>query len=97
VRTPAEPNVPTVREAGYPALTLDGLVGLFGPPSMPLTLRRRITADFAAVADKTIADRLAITGQALNVGGPEEFARSIDEQRAKIAEFAKMLGIKPMP
>jgi tripartite-type tricarboxylate transporter receptor subunit TctC len=97
VRTPAQPHVPTVGEAGYPALTLDGLVGLFGPPGMPLTLRQRISADFAAVADKKIADRLAITGQALNVGGPEEFAKSIDEQRAKIAEFANMLGVKPMP
>jgi tripartite-type tricarboxylate transporter receptor subunit TctC len=97
VRTPAEPDVPTVKEAGYPALTLDGLVGLFGPPGMPLALRRQITADFAAAADKKIGERLALTGQALNVGGPEEFAKSIDEQRAKIAEFAKMLGIKPMP
>ena len=28
------PDIPTVAEAGYPALTIDGLVGLFGPPSM---------------------------------------------------------------
>lgn len=96
VRAPGEPNIPTVSEAGYPSLTLDGLVGLFGPPGMPLALRRRIAADFAAVADKKIADRLATTGQALNVGGPEEFAKSTDEQRAKIAESAKMLGINPM-
>src|SRR6201996_8979635 len=39
VRAPSEPNVPTVGEAGYPALALDGLVGLFGPPGMPLELR----------------------------------------------------------
>ena len=25
------PNVPTVEEAGFPALSLEGLVGLFGP------------------------------------------------------------------
>ena len=29
----------------------------------------------------------------MNIGGPEEFAKSIDEQRAKIAAFAKELGI----
>ena len=97
VRAPTEPDLPTVREAGEPALTLDGLVGLFGPPGMPLALRQRITSDIRAVADKTIVDRLTITGQLVNIGGPEEFAKSIDEQRVKLAEFAKAIGIEPMP
>lgn len=95
-RTPAQPNVPTVQEAGFPALTIDGLVGLFGPPGMPLDLRKRITSDFAATADATIKDRLALTGQILNIGGPEQFATSIEDQRAKVAKFAETLGIKPM-
>lgn len=95
-RTPAQPNLPTVAEAGFPALTIDGLVGLFGPPGMPLDLRKRIAGDFAAAADATIKNRLALTGQILNVGGPEEFAKSIDDQRAKVAKFAETLGIKPM-
>src|SRR5579863_2768008 len=96
-RAPTEPDLPTVKEAGYPALTLDGLVGLFGPTGMPIELRQRITADVGAVADATIKDRLAATGQLLNVGGPEEFAKSIDQQRAAVAAFAKALGIAPMP
>jgi len=49
VRAPTEPNLPTVAEAGYPALAIDGLVGLFGPPGMPLDLRQRITADIRAI------------------------------------------------
>jgi len=97
VRAPTEPNLPTVEQAGYPALTIDGLVGLFGPPGMPLELRNRITADIRAVVDKTIEDRLTTTGQITNIGGPEEFAKSTDEQRAKVAEFAKELGIAPLP
>jgi tripartite-type tricarboxylate transporter receptor subunit TctC len=96
VRAPTHPNLPTVAEAGYPALTIDGLVGLFGPTGMPLDLRQRITADIRAVVDSTIEDRLTITGQLTNIGGPEEFGKSIDEQRAKIADFAKELGINPM-
>jgi len=96
VRAPTQPNLPTVAEAGYPALTIDGLVGLFGPTGMPLDLRQRITADIRAVVDPTIEDRLTITGQLANIGGPEEFGKSIDEQRAKIADFAKQLGINPM-
>jgi tripartite-type tricarboxylate transporter receptor subunit TctC len=96
VRAPTQPTLPTVAEAGYPALTIDGLVGLFGPTGMPLDLRQRITADIRAVVDPTIEDRLTITGQLTNLGGPEEFGKSIDEQRAKIADFAKQLGINPM-
>jgi tripartite-type tricarboxylate transporter receptor subunit TctC len=96
VRAPTQPNLPTVAEAGYPALTIDGLVGLFGPTGMPLDLRQRITADIRAIVDPTIEDRLTITGQLTNIGGPEEFGKSIDEQRAKIADFAKQLGINPM-
>jgi tripartite-type tricarboxylate transporter receptor subunit TctC len=94
VRTPAEPNLPTVKEAGYPGLTIDGLVGLFGPAGMPLALRERIAADMRAVAaDPIIADRLTATGQILNIGGPAEFEKSIDEQRAAVAKMAKTLGV----
>ena len=97
VRAPSEPDLPTVKEAGQPALTIDGLVGLFGPTGMPLDLRQRITADIRAVADDTIKDRLSTSGQILNVGGPEEFAKSIEQQRSQVADFAKQLGIQPLP
>jgi tripartite-type tricarboxylate transporter receptor subunit TctC len=97
VRAPTEPNLPTVAEAGFPALTIDGLVGLFGPPGMPLALRNRITADIRAVVDATVQDRLTTTGQLTNIGGPEEFGQSIDQQRAQVAAFAAELGLKPLP
>ncbi len=96
-RAPTQPDLPTVEEAGQPALTIDGLVGLFGPSGMPLELRQRIAADIHAVADDTIKQRLATTGQLLNVGGPEEFAKSIEQQRAQVAAFAKELGIAALP
>ena len=94
VRAPTQPNLPTVKEAGYPALTIDGLVGLFGPAGMPIALRERIAADIRAVADASIADKLLTTGQLLNVGGPAEFAAATDEQRAKIAAIAQAIGVK---
>src|SRR5271165_1995840 len=57
-RTPSAPEVPTVTEAGYPGLAFDGLVGLFGPPGMPVEFRERIAADVRAVMDASIASRL---------------------------------------
>ena len=95
-RAPTLPDLPTAAEAGFPGLTLDGLVGLFGPPDMPLELRRRIASDIRAVADKTFDERLTATGQLMNIGGPEEFGKSIDEQRAQVALYAKELGVSPM-
>jgi len=97
VRAPTLPDLPTVQEAGQPALTIDGLVGLFGPTGTPLGLRQRIAADMHAVANDTIKQRLVTTGQLLNVGGPEEFAKSIEEQRSQVAAFAKELGIAELP
>jgi tripartite-type tricarboxylate transporter receptor subunit TctC len=96
VRAPTLPDLPTAAEAGFPGLTLDGLVGLFGPSDMPLELRQRIASDIRAVADKTFEDRLTITGQLMNIGGPEEFGKSIDAQRAQVAAYAKELGVAPM-
>jgi tripartite-type tricarboxylate transporter receptor subunit TctC len=95
-RAPTRPDLPTVKEAGYPSLTLDGLVGLFGPPDMPSELRNRIAADIRAAADDTIKERLNQTGQTPNIGGPEEFAKSIEEQRATVAKMAGVLGLKPL-
>src|SRR5215472_15771661 len=96
VRAPVLPDVPTVTEAGYPDLALDGLVGFFGPPEMPLPLRTRIAADVGEVgADPAIAARLNDTGQLPNFGGPAEFHAAIELQRARVAAAAKELGIVP--
>jgi tripartite-type tricarboxylate transporter receptor subunit TctC len=97
VRTPAYPNIPTVAEAGHPVLTIDGLVGLFGPPTMPMALREKIAADVKEVmeGDPIIKDRLTRTGQAFNPGGPAEFGASIDTQRATVAAAATAIGLQP--
>jgi tripartite-type tricarboxylate transporter receptor subunit TctC len=93
-RAPVLPDIPTIAEAGYPALAIDGLTGLFGPARMPIELRERIAADIRAVSmDPIIKDRLSATGQLLNVGGPAEFADAIEAQRAQLAATATELGI----
>jgi tripartite-type tricarboxylate transporter receptor subunit TctC len=96
VRTPAYPDIPTVAQAGHPGLTIDGLVGLFGPPSMPMALRERIAADIKEVmeSDPIIKDRLTRTGQAFNPGGPAEFGASAEAQRAQVAAAATAIGLQ---
>jgi tripartite-type tricarboxylate transporter receptor subunit TctC len=96
VRAPTAPDVPTVREAGFPALELESLVGVFGPRSMPNEMRESIAQDFRAVltADPTIGTRLAATGQIVGIRGPAEFAAGLEEQRSKIAAIAAALGVR---
>jgi tripartite-type tricarboxylate transporter receptor subunit TctC len=90
------PDIPTASESGFPALEVEGLVGLFGPRGISNELRQRIGADVVAVAaDPTIAERLIGTAQVPNPGGPAEFAAAIDRQRAQIATIAQALG--PIP
>lgn len=95
-RVPSAPNVPTAAEAGYPDLTFDSLGGVFGPAGMPENEREGIAADFRKVAkaDPVIAARLGSTGQIMTIEGPGEFAKSVQEQRDKLAALAETLGLK---
>jgi tripartite-type tricarboxylate transporter receptor subunit TctC len=94
-RAPNLPDMPTIAEAGFPALTFDGLTGLFGPRNMAAAARERIAADVRKmVTEPVIKDRLTATAQVVSPGTAAEFASSIEEQRAKLAAVAQKLGIK---
>jgi tripartite-type tricarboxylate transporter receptor subunit TctC len=89
------PGVPTAAQEGYPDLTFDGLVGIFGARDMPPSLRDRIAADVkTALADSAVHARLSATGQIVVPGSAAELAASIDKQRAGLAGVAKVLGAK---
>jgi tripartite-type tricarboxylate transporter receptor subunit TctC len=95
-RIPMLPSVPTVFEAGYPALEYEGLVGLFGRRSMSKALVAQIGGDVIEVTkDPAVVNGLNATAQMVNPGGPSEFAASIDAQRAQIAKIVRALGTKP--
>lgn len=92
------PEVPTVAEAGFPALTFEGLVGIYGTREMPVDQRARIATDVqAALADPTIVTQLFASGQVVVPGTAAEFGAAIEKQRARVAETAKVLGLKAAP
>jgi tripartite-type tricarboxylate transporter receptor subunit TctC len=91
-RSASHPDVPTVGEAGFPGLTFDGLVGIFGPRDLSKAARQRIATGIRTVlAEPAIASRLIGMGAGVIPGDGVEFAASIDEQRAKLAA---VLGAK---
>jgi tripartite-type tricarboxylate transporter receptor subunit TctC len=95
-RAAVAPEIPTAREAGYPALEVEGLVGLFGIKTLSNEIKEKIAADFkAAAADGSIGERLKSTGQVINVGGPKEFADAMEEQRSNVAATVKAIDFKP--
>jgi tripartite-type tricarboxylate transporter receptor subunit TctC len=97
-RAPAASHVPTAVESGYPAMTLEGLNGLFGPRGMADDLRERIAADVVAVAaDPVIPARLGLIGHILRLGGPAAFTARIEEQRVILATIARSLGTGHVP
>ncbi len=63
-RAPSLPDVPTGVEQGFPALEMEGLLGLFGTKATTPELRERIGADIVAVSnDKEIEAKLTATAQ----------------------------------
>jgi tripartite-type tricarboxylate transporter receptor subunit TctC len=95
-RAPSLPDIPTAAEAGFPAMEMEGLVGLFGSPAVSAELREKIGADVVAAADdKDIDAKLNATAQTPTRGGAKEFTEIMARQRAHIAEIAKALDLKP--
>ncbi|MCC6888801.1 MAG: tripartite tricarboxylate transporter substrate binding protein [Hyphomicrobiales bacterium] len=94
---PIAPELPTVTAAGFPDLTVDGLVGFFTTPDAAPSVRERIAADVRAIvaAEPQIAERLAAAGQVVNPGTPAQFADAIAQQKARAAAVGKLLGIAP--
>jgi tripartite-type tricarboxylate transporter receptor subunit TctC len=96
-RAPMLPDVPTAREAGTPGLSMDGLVGLFGPKEMPKDVRDHIAADVIATAsDKDLSAKIAATGQIVRPGGADEFAKEIELQSKVVSDAAAAAGFKRM-
>jgi len=94
-RAKGAPEIPTAKEAGFPALGFDGLTGLFGPRTLAAADRDKIAADVKELAsDPEIVARLTATGQNVVPGNAAEFAADIEKQRAQIAEVGKILGVK---
>ena len=92
-RSPQAPEVPTAREAGYPDLTFEGTVGIYGWRDMPADIRNRISTDVQAItAEPAFRERVMTAGSAARTGTSAEFAAAIAEQRDKIAAIHKTIA-----
>ena len=87
--------IPTFREAGYPDVQCDAIVGVLAPAKTPkdiITLLNREIA--AAVAPEDVQERLITLGFETATAAPEEFAAFLKAEIAKWARVVTAAGIK---
>lgn len=94
-RTAILPDVGTAAEEGFPELSIETTSALYGPAGMSSQLRKRVADDvIAAALDRSVAERITATGQDVVPAGPEELARTLEEQTTKAATVARIVGLQ---
>ena len=92
------PKVPTMAEAGLPAMTLDAMswYGMLAPAGTPPATVTRLHAEArTALSSPNVREKL----QALQLeplgNSPAEFKAFIDDQVKRFAEMVKLAGVEP--
>jgi tripartite-type tricarboxylate transporter receptor subunit TctC len=94
-RAPSAPSVPTVTEAGYPALVMESIGGIFGPRGCRLRCVSRSPPTCGPPSPAIRhCDQAGIHRPGRRCRGPNEFAAGIKELHEQLAGIAKVLGMK---
>jgi len=89
------PAIPTFREAGYPDMECEAMVGVLVPSKTPMDIIRLLNREIAAaVAPPDVQERLATLGFETVTATPDEFARLLKAEIAKWAAVLQITGIK---
>ncbi len=98
VRSTALPDVPTVEQAGGPALKgfeASSWFGLLAPAGTPTDIVNRIQQEVAkSLATPALKERLEAQGAIPGGNTPAEFAKHIDKEHKKWAQVVKTSGAK---
>lgn len=96
-RSRSMPDLPTVEEAGGPALKgyeASAWIGLFAPSSQPAEQLARLQRDSVAALAGPLRERLTARGMLVHGSGATEFAGLIAAETVKWANVVKMSGVK---
>ena len=95
-RLPQHPNVPTLREAGFPDIDPRSWFGIFAPRGTPKAIVEKIRNDVVRVITEPDFDAREITGKGYTAVGstPEEFGAYLKAEIAKWGKVAHDNNIK---
>jgi tripartite-type tricarboxylate transporter receptor subunit TctC len=89
------PDVPTVREAGYPEIESTNWSGLVVPAATPPSAISRLNAELvSALRNAEIQEKLKTYGMSPAPGTPEQFAALLQSESARYAKVVREAGIK---
>lgn len=94
-RSPALPDVPTIKELGYPKYEVDGWYGVFVPAKTPPEIIKQLSFEIAkALKDPEVLNRLSGDG-AIPIGStPQEFNDFFIREKNQWAKLAKKIQLE---
>jgi tripartite-type tricarboxylate transporter receptor subunit TctC len=94
-RSPEFPDVPTMKESGFPQFVAHSWIGLAGPAKMDKAIGDKLNVTLARViADPATQDKLRALGGEPSYLGAEGFGKQITDDIAIYAEIIAKAGLK---
>lgn len=94
-RFPELPDLPTMKEAGYPDFDVSGWFGLFGPPGMPAEVINRINDTLnKAVADPEYLSKMQAMALIPKVVSAADFAKLVKDDLVRYADIKRRANIQ---
>jgi len=95
-RSSLQPDVPTLREAGFAEISMRAWFGILAPKGTPANVLNKISQDVAQVMANPEFDATQVTGKGFGrvAGSPEAFAKMIADDFAQKGKVIKEAGIK---
>ncbi len=95
-RVPTLPDIPTIAASGAPGYEGVQRAGIFAPAGTPAAIVTRLQLEIARVLNKDdVRQRFANVDMQVLTSTPQEFARVIKDEMARLAPVLKKLGAQP--
>ncbi len=94
-RAEALPNVPTLREVGYPQLEMTNWAGIVVPSATPPASITRLNAELVrALRDTQVREKFRTAGTNAVPSTPEQFTALLQSESVRFAKIVQQTGIK---
>ena len=90
------PDLPTVKESGYPDYAIEGWQGFFAPAGTPRPIVTRLNSEIRKIMEMPdVVQTLVNAGNEIVTGTPEAFAKQVAEDIERWSKVVRDSGITP--